>query len=1837
MQLNIPITSTVLLCSTVVFAQSPPANDYCQDASEMYLGTTAFTTIDATTDGDIHPECDYDGQTYNDIWYTFTSGADGTLVVSTCNDVDYDSDLVVYLGDDCADLELLGCNDDFTGCSNWSSYLEVPVYFGERIIIRVGSYGQYSPSGSGIITLDIIDEDGNSVPSPANDDYANAVPISGGDTYFTTFGATTGGVNHPKCDTVGDGGVTAHDIWYRYIAPTNGTLTLSTCDQANYDTDLVLYEDIGNTLSFVACNDDGVGCSGYSSEIVATVNAGSEYVFRVGGWSYGEYGAGILSAELDGDAVHWIGGVSSSWFDAGNWDSGVVPTAAVDVIIDDSVNIDQSDAEANSITIQSNGHLQVGTGSSTIGSLDSTSITVQSGGTLQLQNSGSSITATDILIESGGGLNWFGGTINILGGTLESTSNISMGLYDTCTLHADFGVIDAATFTIGELGSMHGTSWSYVDSLVNHGTIYVDGSYNYTKIYGDYTQYSTGTLVTNFTSDTSYTWLIVDNNSSIPGSGISTIEGTLRLVSNGGYIPTDNTVFDAVKSYEGLHTGTFDTIELIDFSGGITFAQSEDSGGVTVTSNVIPIHYVDADNTSGDGSSWATAYTTVQEALAVASLGEQIWIAEGTYTPGNLRTDTFSIPYYVGCYGGFEGTETSADQRDIAAHPTILSGDIGSANDDSDNVYHVVTVPSESIAYLDGITITQGNANGTGTQENGAGIYQSNSSFFLLNNCTLIDNNASGLGGGIYTTVGYTSFSNCTVDHNKAVRGGGIYANDTEVSIEGTNIINNRANTFDWVVGVYGGGLYIEDGSLEITNSLFTGNSADYGVGLISQGTGGAIYAETCDTVIGKTSFDQNGAINGGAIFFYDISFNQIALIHHCSFERNYIHYNMNWTGTGAAALQQQGSACVTNVVNCLFAGNDGEGESIIDMGTTGGYLNRITNCTIAHNVDLDTSPAVAGSAKIENSIVWHNEGTYGRDSFQQINGAFLIDTCLVDGFDTYGATSGEDPLFVSPRGPDGIYRTGDEDYHLLPNSPIIDWGDDGLFNYPVASVPLEDFDGKDRFVNDPYSYDWDPPSTIDLGCYEYQMQYSGVPGYRSWNYEGDGWVDFDNDLNWNPNEAPTANDTVVVATRCAHTAYVSFNQDTTLKRLLMPQGFLNYYLNNYTLTLSESEDAFLLGHHDVTDFAYLTLLNGTLVTNRIDIAGGENSSAVLGINSGMTLQLSDGLVLREGGDLFGGGTVQGNVFNSGKIESDAMHNNYPIIVGDYSMVDGAIVGLDGSGTFKHSLEPIDYDPGNGYDKLVISGSATLGGTLYLSGASNSPVIPGQTITLLEADGGINGTFDSVWAMYFDEDIVPLVSYVNNVSGSGQSVVVTMQSISGLTGFGDPDATGITGLPEDGELADINDDGFPDLILSVPSDIPSATGNILILYNNGIDAMGDWLGFSSTVQQIPVGVRPSGIAIGDMDNDGDMDIAVANTADNTIDILINDAVSRGSVSFSTLDPPIDASYFDPGVDVEPTDVALGQFSADGLLDIAIANNGNSTMVIFQGPLTVPSFMPVGSDTPLSGGSTTINPGDVTTDKDFSINVTGGGGKSSVVKGSPTLRGIDITTIIELDMGSSVSEQLVVDLDSNGVPTADRRDDLVTADPVANAINIVLQKADGTYGTPMHLPLAGYENPQSLSAIDMDNDGDLDIAVVALHIVSGNVVTKMFRNDSPSGGGTVVLTDIQHDEGAALNPLLARSGDLNGDGIDDLLMVTDTVTTYRTNDPTIVGSTQTVLNEYTVPSCDGDIDENGTVDVADILILIADWGSGTGPSDLNSDGTVDVADILILIAAWGECP
>jgi hypothetical protein len=135
----------------------------------------------------------------------------------------------------------------------------------------------------------------------------------------------------------------------------------------------------------------------------------------------------------------------------------------------------------------------------------------------------------------------------------------------------------------------------------------------------------------------------------------------------------------------------------IGFIGTDTFNYTISDGAATdvgtVTITITKPIYVNANATGlNDGSSWANAYTNLQNAIANTQAGNEIWVAAATYKPttGSDRNATFNLKNNVSIYGGFIGNETSRDQRNWERNLTTLSGDVGVSGSNLDNSYHVV-------------------------------------------------------------------------------------------------------------------------------------------------------------------------------------------------------------------------------------------------------------------------------------------------------------------------------------------------------------------------------------------------------------------------------------------------------------------------------------------------------------------------------------------------------------------------------------------------------------------------------------------------------------------------------------------------------------------------------------------------------------------------------------------------------------------------------------------------------------------------------------------------------------------------------------------------------------------------------------------------------------------------------------------------------------------------------------------------------------------------------------------------------------------------------------------
>jgi hypothetical protein len=260
--------------------------------------------------------------------------------------------------------------------------------------------------------------------------------------------------------------------------------------------------------------------------------------------------------------------------------------------------------------------------------------------------------------------------------------------------------------------------------------------------------------------------------------------------------------------------------------------------------------YVDASATGAEtGENWNRAYTKLQDALVSASSGDQIWVAAGVYYPdegGGMtnddRTMTFTLVNGVELYGGFAGDETILSQRNWETNVTVLSGDIdqddtttsnGVVTDAADilgsNVYHVVTGGgTNSSAVLDGFTITAGQANGTGINGSGGGMYNYGSSP-TLTNVSFTGNQATSLGGGMVIGNSSPTLTNVSFTGNSAGAGGGMYTYDGDATLRNVIFSGNHASNL-------GGGMYNNLSiGLILVNVTFSGNQAGYGGGMYNR------------------------------------------------------------------------------------------------------------------------------------------------------------------------------------------------------------------------------------------------------------------------------------------------------------------------------------------------------------------------------------------------------------------------------------------------------------------------------------------------------------------------------------------------------------------------------------------------------------------------------------------------------------------------------------------------------------------------------------------------------------------------------------------------------------------------------------------------------------------------------------------------------------------------------------------------------------------------------------------------------------------------------------------
>lgn len=414
---------------------------------------------------------------------------------------------------------------------------------------------------------------------------------------------------------------------------------------------------------------------------------------------------------------------------------------------------------------------------------------------------------------------------------------------------------------------------------------------------------------------------------------------------------------------------------------------------------------------------------------------------------------------------------------------------------------------------------------------------------------------------------------------------------------------------------------------------------------------------------------------------------------------------------------------------------------------------------------------------------------------------------------------------------------------------------------------------------------------------------------------------------------------------------------------------------------------------------------------------------------------------------------------------------------------------------------------------------------------------------------------------------------------------------------------------------------------------------------------------------IAVGHSPSAVAVADFNKDGKPDLAVLNTNDNSVSILLGNG--DGTFTAATNSPFSTSAFLDSNA---PISIAVWDFNGDGNLDLAITTistgilsqigglitgqvgggvtillgNGDGTFY-GAGPTGCPNNFGTGGDLPTGiafGHFNTNDPNHNFVDLavtnfnsgNISILMGDGQGNFTAAPGSPfavgtrpssIVRGVfnngdgkadlavtnaeDGTVSILLGNGDGTFQppaNISVGIRPIAIKTADLNgdgnSDLVVVDYTSSDVFVLLGKGDGTFGAPTSFGVGG--EPSDVVVADFNGDFLLDLAVVNR---LGNAVTIL------NGDGTGSFKPATF-VSAGIGVQSLAFGDFNGDGALDLAVVN----TASNSVSVLLNATDTtppVTTAVPTPGPNSNGWNNSSVSVT--LTSTDNETNGTGPKDI----------------------
>lgn len=471
--------------------------------------------------------------------------------------------------------------------------------------------------------------------------------------------------------------------------------------------------------------------------------------------------------------------------------------------------------------------------------------------------------------------------------------------------------------------------------------------------------------------------------------------------------------------------------------------------------------YVAPVSGGGGGTSWATAFTNVQDAVNVcANDGDVLYIRCGTYT--NVAEIAIWGKAGLTIAGGYAGT--TPEPGDLTNIPTLLTRGASSSR---------IVAAGASTVTLTRLTI----AGGYLDSGNGGGMCFTNACRAIVTNCVVTNNGFiyAAKGGGLYANGGsldvYDSLfagNYISADSENAKLGGAIACENATSIMRRVSFMANHVDLRHSTA--YGGAIYLAGGSAFIADCDFKTNRA-VGYQFAALPYGGAVYANNVAPLIFDSCAFSGNFVTGpnrlGNVLFLtgaglNAIFNAVTLDGnfyagspediYLSGAQSVVFGNCVLRGSTAGCLYKTGAGTLT-LTNTMVAQHPGHALNL-QAGTA-----QIMNSTIAANTGRGVTNNGA-ALTLRDSIVWDNSAG------GIVGSCTATYSCLQEPLAGTGNFSA-DPIFVA-----GYYLSSNGLPFQSVSSPCIDAGSDSAMALGLASrTTATDGGGDSGLVDIGYHY----------------------------------------------------------------------------------------------------------------------------------------------------------------------------------------------------------------------------------------------------------------------------------------------------------------------------------------------------------------------------------------------------------------------------------------------------------------------------------------------------------------------------------------------------------------------------------------------------------------------------------------------------------------------------------------------------------------------------------------------------------------------------------------------